>query len=253
MRFSGKISIVTGAAKGIGLAIARRLAAEGARVVMADVDGMALQRAVASIQGASVSPYPAQFDVADDDRCAAAVEEIVLRFGAVHVLVNNAGIYAKGDIVATGPDLWEKILRINLTGAFLLTRHVVPHMIRERRGVIVNVASEAGLVGIRGQVAYNVSKAGLIAFTRSLAVDLAPHGIRVNAVCPGTTWTPLVEAAVAGEPDPGAARRLLEQSRPLNRLGEPDEIAAAVAFLASEEAGYATGAVLSVDGGYTAQ
>ena len=252
MRFSGKISIVTGAAKGIGLAIARRLAAEGARVVMADVDETALQRAVSSMQGVPV-PYPVQLDVAADDQCAAAVREIVERFGAIHVLINNAGIYAKGDVVATEPDLWEKILKTNLTGAFLLTRHVVPHMIREGKGVIVNVASEAGLVGIRGQVAYNVSKAGLIAFTRSLAVDLAQHGIRVNAVCPGTTWTPLVEAAVAREPDPEAARRFLEQSRLLNRLGKPDEIAAAVAFLASDEVEYATGAVLSVDGGYTTQ
>jgi NAD(P)-dependent dehydrogenase (short-subunit alcohol dehydrogenase family) len=120
-------------------------------------------------------------------------------------------------------------------------------------GVIVNVASEAGLVGIAGQVAYNVSKAGMIALTRSSAVDLASRNIRVNCVCPGTTETPLVKAAVARAPDPVAARHKLESSRPLNRLGRPEEIASAILYMASEEAGYATGSVLSIDGGYTAQ
>jgi NAD(P)-dependent dehydrogenase (short-subunit alcohol dehydrogenase family) len=119
--------------------------------------------------------------------------------------------------------------------------------------VIVNVASEAGLVGIRGQVAYNVSKAGMIALTRSCAVDLAEKGVRVNCVCPGTTDTPLVRQAVGRAPDPAAARRRLEGIRPLNRLGTPEEIASAILYLASSEAGYATGAILSIDGGYTAQ
>jgi NAD(P)-dependent dehydrogenase (short-subunit alcohol dehydrogenase family) len=122
-----------------------------------------------------------------------------------------------------------------------------------RGGVIVNVASEAGLVGIRGQVAYNVSKAGMIALTRSCAVDLAEKGVRVNCVCPGTTDTPLVREAVGRAPDPAAARRRLEEIRPLNRLGTPDEIASAILYLASSEAGYATGTILSIDGGYTAQ
>jgi NAD(P)-dependent dehydrogenase (short-subunit alcohol dehydrogenase family) len=119
--------------------------------------------------------------------------------------------------------------------------------------VIVNVASEAGLVGIKGQVAYNVSKGGMIALTRSCAVDFAQMGVRVNCICPGTTDTPLVQAAIQRAPDPAAARRALESSRPLNRLGRPEEIAAAILFLASDQVGYATGAVLSVDGGYTAQ
>jgi NAD(P)-dependent dehydrogenase (short-subunit alcohol dehydrogenase family) len=126
-------------------------------------------------------------------------------------------------------------------------------MMRGKGGAIVNVASEAGLVGIRNQVAYNVTKAGLIALTRSCAVDFASRGIRVNCVCPGTTDTPLVQDAVRRAADPAAARRALEQIRPANRLGTPEEIAAAILFLASDSAGYATGAILSVDGGYTAQ
>lgn len=244
--------MVTGSARGIGLAIARRLAAEGAVVVMADQDEEALRAAVSSVTGER-APHPVRLDVTDDRQCASVVQDAVARFGAIHVLVNNAGIYAKGDAASTDPAVWERILKVNVTGAFLLTRHVLPHMMRQGKGVIVNIASEAGLVAIPGQVAYNVSKAAMISFTLSLAVDYARHGIRANAVCPGTTWTPLVEKAVAAEPDPQAARRSLEQCRPLNRLGRPEEIAAAVAFLASDEAEYATGAVLSVDGGYTAQ
>jgi NAD(P)-dependent dehydrogenase (short-subunit alcohol dehydrogenase family) len=165
------------------------------------------------------------------------------------VLVNNAGIYHQADALGTPEEVWNNVLAVNLTGAFLCIKHAVPAM--TRGGVIVNVASEAGLVGIRNQVAYNVSKAGLIGLTRSCAVDFAPRGIRVSCLCPGTTDTPLVQAALARSPEPRAARRALEQVRPLDRLGEPEEIAAAILYLAA--AGYATGAVLSVDGGYTAQ
>jgi NAD(P)-dependent dehydrogenase (short-subunit alcohol dehydrogenase family) len=143
-------------------------------------------------------------------------------------------------------------MAINLRGAFLCTHHFAADL-AARRGVIVNVSSEAGLVGIRGQVAYNVSKAGLIALTRSCAVDFAPRGIRVNCVCPGTTSTPLVDAIVKRAKDPAATQRHLESIRPLDRLGTSDEIASAIVYLASDEAAYATGAILSMDGGYTAQ
>ena len=140
----------------------------------------------------------------------------------------------------------------NVTSAFLCTKYAVPALARSR-GAIVNVSSEAGLVGIANQVAYNVSKAAMIELTKSCAVDFAGRGVRVNCVCPGTTATPLVEELVARAPDPTAARRQWESIRPMNRLGTPDEIASAILYLASREAGYATGAILAVDGGYTAQ
>jgi NAD(P)-dependent dehydrogenase (short-subunit alcohol dehydrogenase family) len=180
----------------------------------------------------------------------AAVHE---EWGRIDVLVNNAGVYVQGEVHQTPLEDWQRILDINLTGAFLCTRAVVPLMIEQGGGVIVNVASEAGLVGIGNQVAYNVSKAGLIALTRSCAVDLAKYGIRVNCVCPGTTETPLVKAALDRAADPVSARRRLESSRPMDRLGQPDEIASAIVYLASPGAGYATGSILSIDGGYTAQ
>jgi NAD(P)-dependent dehydrogenase (short-subunit alcohol dehydrogenase family) len=148
---------------------------------------------------------------------------------------------------------WDRILDVNLKGVFLCSKYCIPEMIKVGGGTIVNIGSEAGIVGIRNQVAYNVSKSGVIALTKSMAIDFAAHNIRVNCVCPGTTETPLVKAAVERAPDPGAARRALEEVRPANRLGQPEEIAAGILYLASAESLYATGSILSIDGGYTAQ
>jgi NAD(P)-dependent dehydrogenase (short-subunit alcohol dehydrogenase family) len=194
-----------------------------------------------------------QTDVSKPEQVAAMVEMVTREWGRLDILVNNAGIYVQADVLTTDPQDWDRVLAVNLTGAFLCTQFAVPVMLQHEGGAVINVSSEAGLVGIKNQVAYNVSKAGMIALTRSCAVDLAERGIRVNCVCPGTTDTPLVQAAVNRAEDPAAARRHLEQIRPLNRLGKPEEIAAAILYLASSESGYATGAVLSIDGGYTAQ
>ncbi len=248
-RFDEKVVVVTGGSLGIGKATARAFAGQGGRVVMASVDAAAGAQAVAEI-GAGAAHVVA--DVSRELEVEALVAETLRRFGRLDVLVNNAGIYREGDVAATSLGEWERVLAVNLTGAFLCTRGALAALV-EARGVVVNVASEAGLVGIAGQVAYNVSKAGVIALTRSCAVDLAPLGIRVNCVCPGTTATPLVVAKVQAAANPELTRRMLEEIRPLKRLGTPEEIAAAILYLASAEAGYATGAVLSVDGGYTAQ
>jgi NAD(P)-dependent dehydrogenase (short-subunit alcohol dehydrogenase family) len=183
----------------------------------------------------------------------AMIQNVLEHWGRLDVLVNNAGIYLQGDVTETSLEQWNRIMNVNLTGVFLCTKYAAQAMLNGGGGVIVNVSSEAGLVGIPGQVAYNVSKAGVIGLTKSCAVDLARRGIRVNCVCPGTTDTPLVREAIQQAPDPAAARRHLEEVRPLNRLGTPEEIATAILLLASDRMAYATGAVLSVDGGYTAQ
>jgi NAD(P)-dependent dehydrogenase (short-subunit alcohol dehydrogenase family) len=253
MRFQSAVVVVTGAAVGIGQAALMAFAREGARVVLVDRDRERGQALVNDLQRDGYEALAVGADVSDENDVQTMIRQVVDRWDRLDVVVNNAGVYLQGDVTQTSLEDWERILRINVTGAFLCSKAAAPVMIAQKRGVIVNVASEAGLVGIKGQVAYNVSKGAMIALTRSCAVDLAEHGIRVNSVCPGTTATPLVEAAVNRADDPAAARRHLEQIRPANRLGTPEEIASAILYLASDDAAYATGAILSIDGGYTAQ
>lgn len=253
MRFKDKVALVTGASLGIGRAAAEGFAREGARVALVSSDADRGAQALDALQREARDARFIRADVRVEAEVEAAVAEVLNDWGRLDILVNNAGIYRQGDATQTTLDDWDSILSVNLTGSFLFTRHAAAAMIRQGSGAIVNVSSEAGLVGIANQVAYNVSKAGMIALTRSCALDFAASGVRVNCVCPGTTETPLVEKAVARTDDPAAARRDLERIRPLDRLGNPEEIAAAILFLASDQAAYATGAILSVDGGYTAQ
>jgi NAD(P)-dependent dehydrogenase (short-subunit alcohol dehydrogenase family) len=253
MRFKDKVVIITGAASGIGRAAALAFIREGAAVVIVDIDQPASEEVVSEIAAQGGKAFHSKTDLSVEHQVKNMVTETLARYGRIDVLVNNAGIYFQADVTGTPFEVWEQVLRINLTGAFLCTKYAVQAMVVNRSGVIINVASEAGLVGIKGQVSYNVSKGGLIQLTRSCAVDLADRGIRVNCVCPGTTETPLVKLAVSQAPDPQAARQALESIRPLNRLGTPEEIAAAILFLASDEVAFATGAILSVDGGFTTQ
>lgn len=253
MRFEGKVAVVTGASSGIGRATAIAFAREGAAVVIVDKNREWGEEVAREIQEQGGDALYVHTDITQETEVQAMVQDVTGHWGRLDILVNNAGIYYQADVIHTPWDVWNSVLAVNLTGAFLCTKYAVPAMVRGGGGAVINVASEAALVGIKGQVAYNVSKGGMIALTRSCAVDLAGQGIRVNCVCPGTTDTPLVREAVNRAPDPSAARRALEEVRPLNRLGTPEEIASAVLYLASSEAGYATGAILSVDGGYTAQ
>ncbi len=252
MRFKNKVVLVTGASLGIGRAAADAFAREAAHVGLISSDPKRGEEAAQRLRGEGRDARFLRADVSIEADVEAAIGEALAIWGRVDVLVNNAGIYAQGNVLETVRADWESILATNLTGSFLTTRYAAAAMVRQGGGAIVNVSSEAGLVGIRGQVAYNVSKAGMIALTKSCAVDLAEHGVRVNCVCPGTTDTPLVQAAIARSADPAAARRNLERIRPLDRLGTPEEIATAILYLAADEAAYVTGAILSVDGGYTA-
>jgi NAD(P)-dependent dehydrogenase (short-subunit alcohol dehydrogenase family) len=253
MQFTGKVAVVTGGSSGIGRAAVLALAKGGARAAIADMDKESGNRVAEEIRRAGGEAQALPIDVSDEPAVRSLFDAVMARWGRLDILVNNAGIYYKADALNTPREVWDKILAVNLTGAFLCTKYAVPAMTRGSGGVIVNVASEAGLVGIPGQVAYNVSKSGMIELTKSCAVDFASRGIRVNCVCPGTTDTPLVQSALAKSTDPQSLRRSLEQMRPANRLGTPEEIASAILYLASAEAGYATGAILSIDGGYTAQ
>ncbi len=248
MRFKGKKVLVTGGTKGIGWATAQLFAKEGASVALLARDSSLGSQCLQALRAQGAEALFLKAEVASWDELEKAFAQLRSLWGQLHILVNNAGIYAQGHVEDTSPEVWERILKVNLTGAFYCIKLALPLM--HPGGSIVNVASEAGLVGIPNQVAYNVSKSGLIALTKSCAVDLAPRGIRVNAVAPGTTWTPLVEQAVERSPDPEAARRELEVKRPLGRLGRPEEVAEAVAFLVGEGASYINGAFIDVNGGW---
>jgi NAD(P)-dependent dehydrogenase (short-subunit alcohol dehydrogenase family) len=253
MRFNGKVALITGASRGIGRAAALALARAGAKVTLIGRDDQGGANLVESWQSDGLEVFWQRADVSHEADVEAAVARTIERWGQLDVLVNNAGIYAQGDVLTTPRAQWDEIMAINVTGAFLCAKYAVPPMIKGGGGSIINVSSEAGLVGIANQTAYNVSKTALIALTRSMALDFAAQNIRVNCVCPGTTLTPLVEDAVSRQAEPQKVLSRLGEIRPAGRLGKPEEIAEAILYFASDNACYTTGAVLSVDGGYTAQ
>jgi NAD(P)-dependent dehydrogenase (short-subunit alcohol dehydrogenase family) len=244
-----RVALVTGATSGIGRAAAVALADAGWWVAAHGRDPARGQE-VADALGDRGAFFPAELE--SPGAPERLVDEVVAKRGRLDLLVNNAAVHTLGtaaDLQAQDPD---RLLALNVRAAVLLAGAAVRAMTERGGGVVVNVASEAGLVAIPGQVAYNVTKAALIMLGRSIAVDHAAAGIRAVSVCPGTTRTPLVDAAIAAAADPAAHERTLEQSRPLRRLGTPEEIAAAIVYAASPEAGFMTGSELVIDGGYTA-
>ena len=249
MRLEDKVAVVTGAASGIGRAIALALAAEGARVAVLDLNEAGAVAVAAEIVHARGEARPWQVDVADAARVAATVEDVIARWSTVHVLVNCAGWDRPMPFVETTPDFWDKILAINLKGPIACTRAVLPPMIAQGHGKIVSIASDAGRVGSTGEAVYSAAKGGLIAFTKTIARETARHRINVNCVCPGPSDTPLFQREFAG-PSPKLAESL-KRIIPWGRLGTPEDIAPAVVFLASDDASYITGQTLSVSGGLT--
>ena len=247
-RYVGKVALVTGGASGIGWAIALRLRAEGAHVWLADLG----DRANAACAGEEMMS-PLSVDVRDETAVISAVAAVTHRDERIDALVNCAGIVLEGSAQGTSLADWDRVLAVNLTGTFLMTRHVLSHMIARRSGAIVNIGSDAALVGQRNQAAYCASKGGVAQFTRAAALDAAPYGVRVNCVCPCFVDTPMLSAWINASSNPEEARREAAATQPLGRIGSPAEIAGPVAFLCSEEASFVTAVVLPVDGGATAQ
>lgn len=248
---SQQVIVVTGAIGGIGRAAAVALAMRGWYVVA--TDRLATEDGVVDEISAVGSGEYRGVDLIQDGAPDALIGDVVTRLGRLDGLVNIAGIHKLADTPRTSVEDWDAILGLNLRVPFLLCRAAIPHMARAGRGVIVNVASEAGIAAIPEQVAYNVSKAGMLMLTRSIAVDHARDGIRAVSVCPGTTETPLVRRAIESAPDPEQHERYLRGMRPANRLGRVSEIAAAIAFVAGSDVDYMTGSELVIDGGFTAQ
>ncbi|MFQ6067405.1 MAG: SDR family NAD(P)-dependent oxidoreductase [bacterium] len=253
MRLENKVAVITGAGAGMGRVTAVLFSEEGAKTVVVDIDKKGGEGTVDMIRGNQGEVLFVPTDITDPSQVRSMVTKVIEAYKKLDILVNNAGVYARGDVINTDEELWDRIMNVNLRAAFLCCRYCIPEMIKGGGGTVVNVASEAGIGAWKNQVVYNVSKAGLIFLTKSIAVDFASQNVRANCVCPGTTETPLVASYLAKQTDPQKARQNFEKIRPANRLGRPEEIAYGILYLASDESPYATGAVLSIDGGYTAQ
>ncbi len=245
MRFEGKVALVTGAARGIGKAIALTLARQGAKVVVTDVDLGGAQQVAQEIEGLGRKAQAIQADVSQREAVQQLVSEAVSLFGRVDILVNNAGIIRRGTFLDHQPEEWDKVLGVNLGGTFNCAKEVVPLMIKQGGGKIINISSVVGKMGdIASAPSYGTSKGAINTFTKSLARELAPYRINVNAVAPHA-----IETEMSQEWSEEKRRQIVE-AIPMRRLGQPEEVAEVVAFLASDGAGFITGQILDVNGGY---
>ena len=251
---TARVALVTGAASEIGRATAEVLASTGARVICADLDEAGARAVAAGIGGKS-----AAVDVASSEQCRAVVEQTVEREGRLDILVNNAGLQHVSPLHEMPEERWEQLLRVMLFGPFYLTRAALPHMYRQGSGRVVNIASVHALVASPNKSAYVSAKHGLLGLTRTAALEAAPHGVTVNAVCPGYVRTPLVENQLAdlarteGVPEPDVVDQVLLTNVPLKRLLEPGEVGECVRYLCSDAAAGITGAAIVLDGGWTAR
>jgi len=253
MRVKDRVAIVTGSAMGIGAGIASVLAREGAKVVVADVNDEEGRRTADRLRGIGGEVMFIRTDVGDETQVRAMVDRTVSQHGRLHILVNNAAIGVYTPVHETTTEAWERCLRVNLTGPFLCSKYALPHLKASGGGAIVNIASVHAYQNVGGTAPYAASKGGLAALTRVMAIDYAKNNIRVNAICPGWIYTPLIEGIFKASGDAEGMKRQVAQRQLLGRLGTPEDIGHAVLYLVSNESSFVTGASLFVDSGLTAQ
>lgn len=248
-RLKDKVAIVTGAGRGIGRGIALRFAREGAKVGVLDLSGAECQCVVDEINAAGGEALALAADVTEETDVNLAVERLKARFGPVTVLVNNAAVMPAGPIHETSPKDFDRCLAVNLRGAYLMSRAVIPDMLKAGTGSIIHMSSVTGLLGLPGLAAYSATKAGLSGLARAMSTDYARHGIRTNAVAPGTIDSPMLHDFLAAQANPEPLRDQFDAMHPIGRVGQIDEVASVFVFLASDESSFVTGATYTVDGG----
>ncbi len=252
-KLEGKVAIVTGAGAGIGRATAILFANEGACVTVAERDSDSGKAVAAEIENRGGRALPLCVDVSASDQAKSVVDRTVEVFGTVDILINNAGIELKRSVEETTEEEWDRILAVNLKSCFLMSKYVIPILKEKKSGAIVSNSSVAYYIGAPSSAAYGASKAGIMALTRCLALELAPYGIRVNAVCPGVIDTPMNERNLSRAENPEAMHRSWFEVTPLGKLGKPEDVAKAMLFLACDDSDFITGTPLLIDGGRTAQ
>lgn len=251
-RLDSKVCLITGAGSGIGRASARLFGAEGARVVVADIDIDAAQATASEITKSGGAAVAERVDVTDEKETLDLAGRVVERLGRVDVLFNNAGVAGVGDVIETDPELFDRVMKVNVRGVYLMSRAIAPQMIKQRSGSIINMSSCIAEVGLARRVSYAASKGAVLAMTRSMQVDFAPHGIRVNALLPGTILTPFVERYLKesyADPEEGMAS--IRRRQLTSELGRPEDVAHAALYLASDESRFVMASGLIVDGGVT--
>jgi len=252
MKLEGKVALITGGSLGLGKATAHLFAQEGANVVITGRTEKTLVEKVGKAKEAGHDISHIVSDVSIESNCREAVDFTLEKYGKIDILINNAGILGVGRTHETEIDFWDKIFAINVRGTYLMSKFTIPHMLENGGGCIVNNSSILGLKALPGVAAYNSTKGAVTQLTRSMALDYAKDGIRVNAICPGTIETPMVDGLLDGMPDRDAAEEMFKSFHPMGRFGTPEEIAHAVLFLCDDSIGFMTGTMLSVDGGWVA-
>jgi len=252
MKLENKVALITGGSLGLGLSTAELFAQEGAKVVITGRTEKTLNQAVENAKAKGIELDSLVSDVSIEENCKEAVEYTVNKYGKIDILFNNAGVLELGKTHETSTEAWDKTFNINVKGTYLMSKYTIPQMLEKGKGCIVNNSSILGLKAVAGVAAYNASKGAITQLTKSMALDYATDGIRVNGICPGTIVTPMVTNMFDAMPDPKAGEAFFTSFHPMGRLGRPEEIAHAVLFLCDDNVEFMTGNMLSVDGGWVA-